>query len=381
MKIRNVLTTASVTLFCLAAVQIAWAQPKNSRNANEYDETARMGMFHAVLSESSRANGLTAQARTHAEKAVLLLENPSDDFEFYSLGVAYEELENYDLALANFDKAIQLDPQKFIAYIRRGRVYSRKGNYDRALADFDKAIELDGADVKQSKSSSKKNDNDLPTPDIQKLIQRDPRPWFDYFRLADVYLERGKTFLKKDDNDRAIADFTKTIQLDSKRATAYNARGVAYGNKGDFDRAIADFDKAIELKPLLKTAHYNRGLAFSRKGDEARARADFDKEEQLFPAGEKAEANSLPILNQRAVRLEKPRYPDDARRNRASGAVVVKVLVDEKGRVLTADAISGPHLFWDVCVEAAKNSLFKPTLLAGTPVRVTGVIQYHFVAQ
>jgi len=47
--------------------------------------------------------------------------------------------------------------------------------------------------------------------------------------------------------------------------------------------------------------------------------------------------------------------------------------------VIAANAISGHPLLWAACVEAAKNSLFSPTLLAGKPVKVTGVIQYNFV--
>lgn len=93
-------------------------------------------MYYAVMCELSSAAGQRAQAREYAEKAISLLENPSDDFEFYAKGVAYEELVNYDVALTNLDKAIQYDDQKAIAYIRRGRVYSRKGNFDRGLADF-----------------------------------------------------------------------------------------------------------------------------------------------------------------------------------------------------------------------------------------------------
>ena len=135
MRIGTVLTAASLTLFILALPQMGWAQAKHSRNANEYDQKARMGMYYAVMCEMSSANGQTAQATAYAEKAVLSLQSPSDDFEFFAKGVAYEDLRNYDIAIANFDKAIQYDPQKITAYIHRGRVYSRKGDFDRALAD------------------------------------------------------------------------------------------------------------------------------------------------------------------------------------------------------------------------------------------------------
>lgn len=338
-----------------------------------------MGMYYAVMCELSSVDGQTAQARDYAEKAISLLENPGDDFEFYAKGVAYEALANFELALSNFNKAIQYDPQKVIAYIRRGRVYSRQGNFDRGLADFDKAIQL-GAE--QSKPAPNKGDIDPSSKEIQELIQRDPRPWFDYLRPGTANLERGKTYLQKDDNDRALADFTKAIELDPEGANAYNQRGIAYGNKGDFDRAIADFDKAIQLNPRLRNAHNNRGLAFSRKGDEARATADFEKEKELYPH-DKSIATPLNggVLNGHAVKLARPKYPKAARKAHASGLVVVNVVIDEQGKVIRAHAVKGDPLLHEAAVEAAKNSLFTPTLLAGQPVKVTGAIQYNFVAR
>ncbi len=244
---------------------------------------------------------------------------------------------NYDLALTNFGKAIEYDPQKVIAYIRRGRVYSKNGDFDRGLADFDKAIQLE-AENSAGPPPNKEN-MDPSNKELQELIQLDPRPWLDYLRPGVVYLERGKAYLQIDDNDRAIADFTKVIQLDPEGADAYNHRGVAYGNKDDFVRAIADFDTAIQLNPVLRNVYNNRGLAFSRIGDEARAQADFEKEKQLYPHEKSAGVSKSVsvsqnggVLNGRAVKLPKPNYPKAAREARASGLVVVQVLIDQKGK-------------------------------------------------
>jgi TonB family protein len=390
MKIRIVLTIALLTLLILVLPQTDWAQSKTidsasnqsnesqkkPRDANEYDQNAKMGMYYAVMCELSSADGQTDQARVYAENAVRLLQNPSDDFEFYAKGAAYVVLKNYDAALVNFDEAIKQDPKKIIAYIRRGRLYFRTGDFSRALTDFDKAIQLDAgrsAGIEQSKVFSKSEKNPSPLD-----IQRDPRPWLENLRAGTAYLDRGRTYFQQDDSDRAIADYTKAIELDPEGADAYNHRGVAYLSKLDFDSAIADFDKAIQFDPLLANAHNNRGLAFSGKGDEARARADFAIDKQLFPDESTA---PLKVLNGRAVKLVTPNYPVIASKAHASGTVVVKVLIDEEGKVIAAKAISGHPLLLAVCVEAAKNSLFSPTLVAEKPVKVTGVIQYNFVKQ
>jgi periplasmic protein TonB len=87
------------------------------------------------------------------------------------------------------------------------------------------------------------------------------------------------------------------------------------------------------------------------------------------------------VLNGKAINLPKPAYPPIARAAHASGTVTVQVLIDENGSVVSAKAISGHPLLQAVAVSAARQARFSPTKLSGQPVKVTGVIQYNFVAQ
>ncbi len=87
------------------------------------------------------------------------------------------------------------------------------------------------------------------------------------------------------------------------------------------------------------------------------------------------------VLNGKAISLPKPAYPPIARAAHASGTVVVQVLIDENGNVVSAHAVSGHPLLQAAAVGAAKSARFSPTKLSGQPVKVTGVIQYNFVAQ
>ncbi|HSD46344.1 MAG TPA: TonB family protein [Pyrinomonadaceae bacterium] len=87
------------------------------------------------------------------------------------------------------------------------------------------------------------------------------------------------------------------------------------------------------------------------------------------------------VLNGKAISLPKPAYPPIARAAHASGTVVVQVLIDENGNVVSAKAVSGHPLLQAVAVSAARQARFSPTKLSGQPVKVTGVIQYNFVAQ
>src|SRR5215204_765943 len=87
------------------------------------------------------------------------------------------------------------------------------------------------------------------------------------------------------------------------------------------------------------------------------------------------------VLNGKAISLPKPAYPPIARAAHAAGTVVVQVVIDENGNVVSAHAVSGHPLLQGAAVGAARQAKFSPTKLSGQPVKVTGVIQYNFVAQ
>ena len=87
------------------------------------------------------------------------------------------------------------------------------------------------------------------------------------------------------------------------------------------------------------------------------------------------------ILNSRAVQLPIPDYPAAASAVRAEGSVNVRVVVDEAGNVISAQAISGHPLLQSAAVAAAREAKFAPTRLSGSPVKVTGIIVYNFSVQ
>lgn len=85
------------------------------------------------------------------------------------------------------------------------------------------------------------------------------------------------------------------------------------------------------------------------------------------------------VLNTKAISLPRPPYPPIARAAGASGSVSVQVLIDEKGNVVSASAVSGHPLLRAAAVNAARGAKFSPTMLSGQPVKVSGVITYNFV--
>lgn len=85
------------------------------------------------------------------------------------------------------------------------------------------------------------------------------------------------------------------------------------------------------------------------------------------------------VLNGKATSLPKPAYPPAAKAVRASGQVVVQVIISESGSVTSASAVSGHPLLRAAAANAARSARFSPTLLSGQPVKVSGVITYNFV--
>jgi protein TonB len=87
------------------------------------------------------------------------------------------------------------------------------------------------------------------------------------------------------------------------------------------------------------------------------------------------------VLQGKAIERRTPNYPPLARQIHLSGSVSVEVLLTLDGHVETARAISGHPLLVPAAVEAARGWRFEPTLLNGTPVRVSGVIVFNFTMQ
>lgn len=83
------------------------------------------------------------------------------------------------------------------------------------------------------------------------------------------------------------------------------------------------------------------------------------------------------VLNGRAISFPKPPYPAEARAKRIAGSVRVNVVVDESGKVYSADAPDAPVELRDVCEEAARNVVIGSNA-NGKRSWQRGVIVYNF---
>ena len=91
------------------------------------------------------------------------------------------------------------------------------------------------------------------------------------------------------------------------------------------------------------------------------------------------EPADIGVVNGRALEFPRPEYPQAARAAQVGGVVKVKVVIDEIGNVVSAEAVEGHTLLRDAAVAAARRARFTPIRLNGEPTKVTAVITYNFV--
>jgi tetratricopeptide (TPR) repeat protein len=171
---------------------------------------------------------------------------------FNNRGFAFLDRKQYDRAIQDFGKAIEINPDYALAFNNRGNAYRNKGRYDRAIADYDRAIALDPGNTAAF---------------FGRALAYQSKAHWDF----DAYLNAGLY------DDRAIADFDQVIGRSPNHHSAFNNRGNSYFNKRQYDRAIADYDEAIRIEPNVAIYFKNRGNAFRFKGLRGRAIADFRK--------------------------------------------------------------------------------------------------------
>ena len=189
---------------------------------------------------------------------------------------------------------------------------------------------------------------------------------------------RGNTSFDDARYEDAVAAYQEALAIYPQYVDAQVNLGDAYRELKRYDEAIGAYKRAITLKPTNGDAFNGLADTYEAMGREAeatqaRARADanFARANPNFVQGG--------VIAGKALATPAPSYPAAARAAKVSGQVQVRVLVDENGDVIRAEAISGHPLLQTAAVQAALATKFSPTLLSGQPVKVTGVIVYNFV--
>ncbi len=159
-------------------------------------------------------------ALADASKVIEL--TPNDPRGHYSRSVAYAGMGNHELVIRDATRAIQLAPNLAAAYFIRARAYDSLGKFNKAIADLDRAVELD--------------------PEV-----------------VIYHMSRGDCFWRRHKYDQARADYDAVLQLRPSSPYALERRGAVRIERGDFDGGLADLQTAIHLDPDDPAAGFDAG--------------------------------------------------------------------------------------------------------------------------
>lgn len=129
-----------------------------------------------------------------------------------------------------------------------------------------------------------------------------------------------------------------------------------------------------------KEVSANLYTALERLEDPAKAREAERLAKERKERGEETDVEGG-VLAGRAIAKPQPDYPIEAKQRRLAGKVVVRVLVNEAGKVVEAERLCGHPILGEAAVRAVYKWRFSPTTLNGQPVRVTGTVTVGFVLQ
>jgi tetratricopeptide (TPR) repeat protein len=130
---------------------------------------------------------------------------------YHGLAQTQREAGDSAAAIANHDRAIQLEPERFDLYWERGVTHMRLKNYDAAIADFTACLSNNGA-------------------------------------FANAQLGLGESYRHKGEFNKALEHHNKSIAMKPDSAWFYRERGNTYRSMGNQPLADADFAKARELE-------------------------------------------------------------------------------------------------------------------------------------
>jgi tetratricopeptide (TPR) repeat protein len=186
----------------------------------------------------------------------------------------------YEAALADYTRALELNSTDDGAYTNRGNTYYVLAQYDAALADYDRALELKPgiAETYYDRAVARH------------ALQAYQAALSDFTRAlelkagyAQAYNGRGDTYYDMGQYSTALADYDRAIALDSQDAEVFNSRGVTHARLGELAAALPDFTSAVRLDPGNDKAYYNRGTVYYTLGDYQAALADFNRVVVLVP--------------------------------------------------------------------------------------------------
>lgn len=229
-------------------------------------------------------------------------------------GLNWFTKKDYKKAIADYEQALNHDPNYIPALLRRGDAFRKIRQHASAIDDYTRAIALGATgnvysvraathlDIKNLSNAitdcdtairvnesdwlafairgaayGRQGDDKRAIDDLNKAIALKPNDAWTYLQRGNVWHDKKRNY------DEAIRDYDEAIRCDPKYYWAFANRGMAYLNKNDYDKAIQDCDTAIGLDPKHGFDFGIRGTAYHRKGNHKKALDDLNQSIDLNP--------------------------------------------------------------------------------------------------
>ncbi|WP_420141736.1 tetratricopeptide repeat protein [Sphingomonas sp.] len=240
--------------------EIAAARATTPTTATEYGRRAALFI----------GQGMRKEALADYSKAIEL--DPTDVWAWSNRSIT--RIDDGDLtgARADLAKAETLDPAYVQVFIAQGMLADVEHRPKAAIDAYTKAIELEPdnnyALRRRAEAHAALGDRQHEAADrlalANVMVTADPQSSWAYANRGNVMLYFGRY-------DDAIKDFDKALALDPKNSAALADRAMTWVWKGDLDAASKDLDAAFGSDPKSASAFRTRGLVAQRKGawDEA----------------------------------------------------------------------------------------------------------------
>jgi tetratricopeptide (TPR) repeat protein len=188
---------------------------------------------------------------------------PDKDSALYNKGLALRKLGRYEEAIAAYDAALAIKPDKDSALYNKGLALRKLGRYEEAIAAYDAALAIkpDRHEALSNKGFALNKlgryEEAIAAYDAALAIKPD--------KDSALY-NKGLALRKLGRYEEAIAAYDAALAIKPDRHEALSNKGFALNKLGRYEEAIAAYDAALAIKPDKHEALSNKGLALDRLG-------------------------------------------------------------------------------------------------------------------
>ena len=222
--------------------------------------------------------GKTELALIEFNKALEL--NPNSYEVHNNIGVFYQSIKNYTLAIEHLKKSLKLSFFNTWAYNNLGIIYLDQENYLSAEEAFffAKVSDLKSSWARHNLGwTHYKLDNMKDAiKELEESIKLNPEESIFYSHLGWIYLEI-------DNKEEALNCFKKAQKLAPEEANTYNTIGVILLENGIYNEGVENFKKAMDLLPEEERYIRNLGIAYYKMGNYKEAQEAFEEAVKLNP--------------------------------------------------------------------------------------------------